>query len=830
MVQKTKAKKGRKPRKSAGAKRTNSSSALDPEIPQDPSIAISDAESNDESTPSVKKCSHLKACVRITRLSKQLPSTLKKGTYCMACRKDEQRAKALEKNKRDSINTNDARLDSEQDSPAPSSEPSSLWLCLKCGQLNCGRNDHEHALKHFEDEAHAIAINVENLECWCYSCDTDLVGSSTHNQLVLESKAMVEKVLKIPAKDVAVEKAAPTVTKAKLKKDISTPGLTNLGNTCFFNSVMQCINYTTPLWQARAKLAVSNSVHRPVSDALLEFLDAMKAQRALGGGSVNPRSLFGVLSNEWRMYKRMGQQDSHELLRRLLDGVREEQLDRSPGRKPGPQITPVDEVFGGKLCQIIVCDTCKHISYAFEDYLDLSLPIKDEVNDSWGLSSLFSRRKSTKSVSPSREGVDDSFIRDEDLGAKSQYAKDPDNLKLVKMLLEPTAGPVAKSDPTLQQCIAKFMAVETLQGDSVYSCDTCFKLKYGLTPAENRKELEQAGNDDSSLGSGEESDSGVNGKSSDAPSIENAGTPKITRTAPDVLQLTVHDANAHVFGFLGQNGPVATIPAADAVTDSGAVTPNTIVGTPKTSAETLVTLNDLGRQTPDAIGSTSLASAESANDGSEKSPSASDAERSSDETRDAEEVPSGCQKRPSAQPAGASRTGRLHRPPVQTRAYKRYLMHTTPEVLVVHLKRFQQVGFGGRTKKVEDVVAFEYEMDVSSFLAPPEVEKAVKEGSSDGNVARPVTPPGARARRRDGKYRLYGVVVHGGGLFSGHYVAYVRVGGTEGKASDADEEVESEWAYCSDTHVRPSSWEEVSKAQAYILMYERLPTAPEPAR
>ncbi|KAJ3180431.1 Ubiquitin carboxyl-terminal hydrolase 45 [Geranomyces variabilis] len=847
--------KAKKAAKKAGSKRNSTSSLPHMFDPEDATGASNDNVNGISS----KKCSHLKGAVRIKQLEKQLPSTLKKGPSCTACRKDKDRAKSKAKKKSDDTSGSEDG-DGGGDSPLPpKGEPSSLWLCCKCGDLNCGRADESHALKHFESDSKcSVAVNIHTLECWCYACDDEVVSSTNHNQLAAEAKARLQDVLKSSLKDVSA-KAVPLVTKAKSKKDVTSPGLTNLGNTCFFNSVMQCIAYTAPLWDVKAKLTLSTAAtRRPVTESLLGFLDSMREQRKAGGGSVNPKILFGALSNEWRMYKRMGQQDSHELLRRLLDGVREEQLDRSPGRKPGHQITPVDEVFGGKLCQIIVCDTCQHISYAFEDYLDLSLSIKDEAKDSWGLSSLFSRRKSNTKSPRSSPIPDSSSIHDDDLEDRSEYAKDPENMKLVKTLLEPTAGVVPDSNPTLQQCMAKFFAVETLQGDSVYSCDTCFKLKYGITPAEHRKELEQfkaAHASEHAVSNSESSDTDSSSDDDDVDGVGLSDEPSTPDESPERAHVPeVRIDRSNILAADGSEDGEAEVDPRERGS-RGSLSPSEAGITPSTLYETALhsSASSVASTRGSALIPVSEDDAVEEKEGEELTPPPrplSEGAKSDDEG--AEEVfytPVAHQPAPPTNPTtttnptlrGAPQPP--ERPPVQTRAFKRYLIHTAPEVLVVHLKRFQQVGFGGRTKKLEDVVAFDKELDVGAFLAPADVAKVVEsadvaDAAASSSEPPPPPPVSDTIRRACGKYRLYGVVVHGGGLFSGHYIAYVCVNGpaipppataitTNGVASAADDESssDSEWMYCSDSQVRPSSWEEVSKAQAYILMYERIPEA-----
>lgn len=83
-------------------------------------------------------------------------------------------------------------------------------------------------------------------------------------------------------------------------------------------------------------------------------------------------------------------------------------------------------------------------------------------------------------------------------------------------------------------------------------------------------------------------------------------------------------------------------------------------------------------------------------------------------------------------------------------------------------------------------------------------------------------------------YHLYGIVVHGGGMSGGHYVALMRKRDLSAACSsdtaahssaecpmDA-QELTRGWFYASDSEVHPVSVTEALKAQAYILMYERV--------
>ena len=94
-----------------------------------------------------------------------------------------------------------------------------------------------------------------------------------------------------------------------------------------------------------------------------------------------------------------------------------------------------------------------------------------------------------------------------------------------------------------------------------------------------------------------------------------------------------------------------------------------------------------------------------------------------------------------------------------------------PSVLVLHLKRWFRGAAGARWRKKAGLIAFEPEL------------------------------------HRGGKaYTLRAVVVHIGNASKGHYICYRSFG--------------SHWYKCDDRQVTRCVWEDVLRAEAYILFYE----------
>ncbi|KAJ1562196.1 hypothetical protein HK096_001145 [Nowakowskiella sp. JEL0078] len=48
----------------------------------------------------------------------------------------------------------------------PDEKPSTLWICLKCSEINCGRNDASHTVLHSELTNHEISMDVEATQIW----------------------------------------------------------------------------------------------------------------------------------------------------------------------------------------------------------------------------------------------------------------------------------------------------------------------------------------------------------------------------------------------------------------------------------------------------------------------------------------------------------------------------------------------------------------------------------------------------------------------------------------------------------------------------------------
>ncbi|XP_064198612.1 ubiquitin carboxyl-terminal hydrolase 44 [Anguilla rostrata] len=128
------------------------------------------------------------------------------------------------------------------------------------------------------------------------------------------------------------------------------------------------------------------------------------------------------------------------------------------------------------------------------------------------------------------------------------------------------------------------------------------------------------------------------------------------------------------------------------------------------------------------------------------------------------------------------------KPVILTEAQKQLMVHKLPQVLRLHLKRFRWSGRNHR-EKIGVHVSFDQVLNMEPYCS--------RDPSSP-------TPP--RAERF--AYELSAVVMHHGkGFGSGHYTAYCY--NTEGGF----------WVHCNDSKLNVCTVEEVCRAQAYILFY-----------
>ncbi|VDO46273.1 unnamed protein product [Haemonchus placei] len=465
----------------------------------------------------------------------------------------------------------------------PENVKAEVFICVSCGCLTCAT----HAKKHCEaprtGEKHPLLLNLESCQIRCEACDLILAPMDAPQDLVRlfcnEYRSFVKTKAEPKTNGKAVDaKLSPDELEQDLKHTRSTQdstnvpltnskkadskdlerkrgtfsteymipakGLVNLGNTCFFNSVMQCMMHTHHLTYYFLRFGKVSSLQfrepqtvivneekvelepatisvpseaTPLNSVLRGFIAEFHC-----GATPSPGPVFSQISCKTPRFKGYQQQDAHELLRYLLDGLRSEELERyksgiSSYFGVSPKVNKklidpetvklakgylqaagrplLDMVFGGTLLQTILCSECGHVSERHEQFLDLSIPVtlngfgrfrpsRSAVPITEGRKGKKRSRQGKRIMSGKngdiREGdmvgvreacgvYDDDRYSDDEI---DRLAAGVNRLDFTKVLVCP---PEEYTDGvcSIGSCLLEFTAPEQLEGLNAYECEKC---------------------------------------------------------------------------------------------------------------------------------------------------------------------------------------------------------------------------------------------------------------------------------------------------------------------------------------------------------------------
>ncbi|KAM9676352.1 ubiquitin carboxyl-terminal hydrolase 45 isoform 2-T3 [Dama dama] len=742
----------------------------------------------------------------------------------------------------------------------PPGLPPDIWLCLKCGFQGCGKNSEgQHSLKHFKSwraELHCIIINLSTWIIWCYECDEKL---STHcNKKVLAqivdflqkhvSKTQTSafsRIIKL------CEENCEAGEKNKGRKGgsvTSVKGITNLGNTCFFNAVMQNLAQSHILTELMNEikehgtklkivpssdsqldpLVVELSSPGPLTSALFLFLHSMKETER---GPLSPKVLFNQLCQKAPAFKSFQQQDSQELLHYLLDAVRTEETKRiqagilkafnNPTTKTaddetrkkvkaygreGVKMNFIDRIFIGELTSTVMCEECANISTVKDPFIDISLPIIEERVSKPVLLGRISKYGS---------------LQETDNGQYSGTVP-------VENTHQPRAIRKHSSSKDMNQLIhGRKCTRKSSSGEDkaavIYQRSESLEVNRDSSLFASTVNTESALTDGPTDGSEEEDSLSESSVDADSEASESESAPKQTLPLRPGSGCHTH-----------ANGPPPCPSQSEPLAGEGG---RAAEGVAEAVSELhlssrMVRARDLDGESQPLSVSDDLCFSEDKRVVSRGRQNALQTLSRSRLTASEECSLQACLWRFTSAEllVGSHRllcegcTGETRRrrkeatsaekkaEGIYTNARKQLLISAVPAILILHLKRFHQAGLGLR--KVNRHVDFPLMLDLAPFCSA-----TCKNVSVGGKVL----------------YGLYGVVEHSGSMRGGHYTAYVKVRTPSRKLlehitgkknvpglKEPDSESASQWVHVSDTYVQVVPESRALSAQAYLLFYERI--------
>lgn len=343
-----------------------------------------------------KPCPHLDKGIDLDKLSAKIGSS--DPIRCKDCREGVGDRRGKKGKGKHGKKKGSSSVDSNSDSKA-------IWVCLGCGDYACGgvglpTTPQSHVVRHARQTRHPLVLQWENPHLrWCFPCNTLIPVEKTEENG--ENKDALSEVVKLikgrstASSSVDVEDVwfGSGSVNSEIKSESTVlsgsdldgnacyvvRGLTNLGNTCFFNSVMQNLLAISRLRDYFLNVELSFG---PLTIALKKLFAETKPEVGLRN-VINPRSFFGCVCSKAPQFRGYQQHDSHELLRCLLDGLCSEELgfrkrnsaSEENGISSNQDPIFVDYLFGGQIASTVCCVECGHSSTVYEPFLDLSLPV-----------------------------------------------------------------------------------------------------------------------------------------------------------------------------------------------------------------------------------------------------------------------------------------------------------------------------------------------------------------------------------------------------------------------------------------------------------------------
>ncbi|KAK9461210.1 uncharacterized protein V1516DRAFT_675289 [Lipomyces oligophaga] len=279
-----------------------------------------------------------------------------------------------------------------------------LWLCLTCGSLGCGRQQfggiggNGHGLQHFDETKHPVSVKLGSItpdgtaDVYCYLCnderqDPELTDHLWHWGIKISERQKVEKSLV----ELQLEQNMKWEFSMSADGDNLVPlvgpgltGLKNLGNTCYLDSVVQCLFSLSPFIERYyfEDCAMPVTTGSPSDDletqlrklafGLLSGRYSVPENEGFQKG-IPPVQFKKLVGKDHVEFSTMRQQDAFEYLLHLLQFMNRDSHARSKDKTQD-----ITKKFDFVIEQRLQCANCHKVRYQTEtqNAISVQVPIR----------------------------------------------------------------------------------------------------------------------------------------------------------------------------------------------------------------------------------------------------------------------------------------------------------------------------------------------------------------------------------------------------------------------------------------------------------------------